>query len=966
MSSIFKIVKLSQKKEAKQKSAYFHTEKIRKRVYVNTLGSLVFKEFLEDNNFKVNEGESYLDNFHLAEVLDVSDLKIDTLRIDCRCIVDSEYKQLWIPKKPYEFGYIFDFYIALRLETNTNRIEIIGYITQELLNKAIENTEQNQNYYILDASVLKPIQDLPEAIFISLNYLKETKVFQDDDHNIVIEKIPDYLDNELSSRERMLFQKHIIECDSCRESLLYSYLFNNKLKQIPNLENLIVNRTKDIEPEINQETQTIPDNNIQMLNTDPIINTPQEVNISEADLKEPDTESSFEYIQMPQENYEPPSFEDIQMPQEDYEPPSFEDIQIPCDECQQPEIYEDYVQQEPEFFEYNQVDFEDAMTSDDSIYEHLGISQVDHEQFNALEIYETTDISKNKQEDNKFEEDNKESIPLEDNLRETDIETIIPQQPLISNRVEEEDKFNSIVTDPLPTEEHIESFQQSFEQPKSVTPEEDLSVYNYPNTNETDIQDDFNTIQSAQEHKTDDLLPTDAEITDLEQFVNAKKENAISKKKKKFNAIPLLLVASIAAAGGILIFKGQIVMPNLANVGDNLKKYIASGMDSIKFTNEKKVETKEIAKVPSIDILSDKEMTKFTDGSYLKDTENKTTEEKIEDVSTPEIKKENVNINEVSAQTQDKDENLVDESKKTTEKAKKTSIKKQIGNPKNLEIPKQTIEKTTTVKAKEEKKPKEGQIKDQKAITKINVPKETDKKASSPMPKKEKPLLASNLSPAFVAPRSIAAPAAPGGLSGSLYSKQNESPHIYKDAAITTQKGKEKGESSYLKTTETTASASFGVAESTKKQSKKDIPQNDNLLSALSEKKESIKLGLSKAGGQESQKFIPVNVSWKPSTSQQIETNLKNFINSAAQNTKSTLNTDLKNNEIPGLSRSTVVTVKINNYKKSVMPQISVSSGSSRVDNIILNSVKKGFSSSSLPKDNTSSEPIEIKVTVAQ
>ena len=68
----------------------------------------ILKEIITNPELTINEGEAYSDNFFLSEAFDISDIKINNINIDTRCIINNDFTQLWIPKKPYEFGFVFD------------------------------------------------------------------------------------------------------------------------------------------------------------------------------------------------------------------------------------------------------------------------------------------------------------------------------------------------------------------------------------------------------------------------------------------------------------------------------------------------------------------------------------------------------------------------------------------------------------------------------------------------------------------------------------------------------------------------------------------------------------------------------------------------------------------------------------------------------------------------------------------
>lgn len=230
MPSTIKRVRLSHKKTARQKCLFFTNPKIRKRVFISTLATFTLKDFLTEQGLKVNEGEAYCDNFFLSEGFDIADIKVGNANIDVRCIVNNQYTQLWIPKKPYEFGYIFDFYVAVSLDTTKDRAEIVGYVSHDDIKDSLEGNPDKINYYVFDASILKPPLELASAIIPVSKAKKGTDKFSEEDHDVVQELFTAFLDNDLGMKELTFFQNHIRNCESCKETLMYFHLFDKKIK----------------------------------------------------------------------------------------------------------------------------------------------------------------------------------------------------------------------------------------------------------------------------------------------------------------------------------------------------------------------------------------------------------------------------------------------------------------------------------------------------------------------------------------------------------------------------------------------------------------------------------------------------------------------------------------------------------------------------------------------------------------
>jgi hypothetical protein len=258
--STIKRIKLSHKKTARQKCLFFPEARSRKRVYISSLATLTLQEFLKEQGITINEGEGYCDNFFLAEAFDIADLKAGNAHIDCRCIINQPYTQLWIPKKPYEFGYQFDFYVAISIDTQKDRAEILGYVTGEDVKSSLKSNPERLNYYVLDIDILKPPLELASDIIPVASAKKDKSSIKETDHDLVKELFTGFLDDTISFKERAFFESHISICEECREDLLYLHLFDQKIKNTKNRmvfidESIPIEEAIYTEEEIKEQTQ---------------------------------------------------------------------------------------------------------------------------------------------------------------------------------------------------------------------------------------------------------------------------------------------------------------------------------------------------------------------------------------------------------------------------------------------------------------------------------------------------------------------------------------------------------------------------------------------------------------------------------------------------------------------------------------------------------------------------------------
>lgn len=1207
MPSTFKRIRLSHKKLARQKCLFFPSAKTRKRIFVSTMAVLTLKDFLEEQGLTVNEGEAYCDNFYLAESLDVADIKIGNAKIDTRCIVNNQYTQLWIPKKPFELGYTFDFYVAVSLDTTKDRAEIVGFVSYEDIKESIKTNPDKINYYILDASVLKSPLELASAIIPVSKIKKQESQFTEADHNVIQELFTAYIDDDISFKAKTFFEHHISNCDKCREELFYLYFFNNKIRSTTNIAVFIdesipvesafvikepsqfieeqqleddeytavieefdddveeIPITEQIKPlptirevtitekplptpkEITETEQTVPTQDIQIpadnkiaetiieetptveeeanIGTDPFrnkveevpydtIETGQEIDIQpeksfieempeiaidtswESSYNQPDelddpfgiqsysskdvfaAEPEDIWQQFPTEGdmwhenlAEPESTTDTPIASsgatleslEEEHFKTFEDPNIPLIDIDKPDIIS-MPPSEGSFSYVGPVEEKIVPTEEEFIPIEEDLIPIE-EEFIPIEeelipstepvYYEEPTITYHEPETYAVEESYDIDSPQLLDSPEDTAEEFIQHEPTLEDLEKEFDSIASFDFDEmLPTPKHIESdltpiqefkvddsyspeytpytetpteldnnldqidttydykeptqepssdlfevpdaLKQQIEStevnevitpkdsedidpillkmkqalikqkasapPETTVPQEDDSLIQYEDYHKSDItiSDDYQAINIDDAQYS---APSSSEIAELTQFVETTKKD-VKKDKKKAIAksrrpviVPLLLVASLAAIGGTLIFGGQIIGPKLSNLTNDVKKYIASAspppeasvkdtstttQPSVTETASQQNPAPEINESGNIPTLP--EDTESTPKVNAPDEANQPAkvDQLLNNATTPAIDKESV--------SKPPQQNKLTTTEPIQEKkppVEKTTITPKTPMPagkiatdkKSALLQKQTERKKESIKITKESK---ELLAISKPATKLITTNVLDKNKYTDLQSDRTIAMEHQEGSSFLPPKSYKEPVSRNsdGFYDTSYSKNEPSIASGELRSQTVGSG--------------TAPA------------KLQRPAN-NVIAGLSEKEESIKFKFNPNPSEiaVNEAVSTASVSWKPSTSKQISADLKSFINSATQRAKSFINSELKTDKISGKFGTTVILVKINNSTNSIVSAIASSSGSSRVDNLILNAVRKSFSRNSLPASSTSSDSVEIKLTIA-
>ena len=239
MVSKFQRIKLAHKKAAKLKASYFGDTRVRKRIYVQTLGIEVFKDFLKLYHLSYNEGEAYCDNFYTAETMDIADLKLENIHVNLFCTVNTPINEVWIPKAPLNLGYVFDYYVAINVNTVEDKAEIAGFITFEQVKKYYSNPQNVEKYIILNSAELMEIETFPQRLLneFNANQVKEDVDFEE--VQFAEELLVPYLDHELTLKQRSFLQQHLYDADTSKENLIYLELLERKIRSIENKADIV-------------------------------------------------------------------------------------------------------------------------------------------------------------------------------------------------------------------------------------------------------------------------------------------------------------------------------------------------------------------------------------------------------------------------------------------------------------------------------------------------------------------------------------------------------------------------------------------------------------------------------------------------------------------------------------------------------------------------------------------------------
>lgn len=136
----------------------FADKNVKNRAYVNTLGAELTLKYLASENINI----SGIYNIHsikkILEELDISDIMLPNIHIDVRVVFDENL--IFIPKSHFKYNLVPDIYIVLNLAKDFSHVKLLGFFEPKLINK----NNQNNDYYFIEKEKLNPVSDLKSFI----------------------------------------------------------------------------------------------------------------------------------------------------------------------------------------------------------------------------------------------------------------------------------------------------------------------------------------------------------------------------------------------------------------------------------------------------------------------------------------------------------------------------------------------------------------------------------------------------------------------------------------------------------------------------------------------------------------------------------------------------------------------------------------------------------------------------------
>ena len=207
------------KKEAGINAKHFAKDDVKNRAYYNTLGAQLIKKFLASEN--VDATNTY--NIHsikkILEEFDIADLMLGNIHIDVRVIFNENF--IFIPKSHFKYEILPDIYLVLLMSNDKKYVKFLGFFEPKLLNK----NNQNEDYYFIEKEKLTPPANLKEYIN---NFTGNTdQALSESEIDNADMLIISMIDQDISEQEKKQLLKNLVKSAKLRDRFIEFENFEN-------------------------------------------------------------------------------------------------------------------------------------------------------------------------------------------------------------------------------------------------------------------------------------------------------------------------------------------------------------------------------------------------------------------------------------------------------------------------------------------------------------------------------------------------------------------------------------------------------------------------------------------------------------------------------------------------------------------------------------------------------------------
>lgn len=190
----------------------FAHKDVKNRAYINTLGAELALKYLASEDIDV----SGIYNIHsikkILEEMDISDIMLPNIHIDVRVVFDENV--IFVPKSHFEYNLVPDIYLVFCLAKDFSHVKFLGFFEPKLINK----NNANDKYYFIEKEKLSSAKDLKK--YIEAHNGNTAIALSDEDLSNSEQIIISMADNDISEEDKKYLISQLTKSSELRDKFI--------------------------------------------------------------------------------------------------------------------------------------------------------------------------------------------------------------------------------------------------------------------------------------------------------------------------------------------------------------------------------------------------------------------------------------------------------------------------------------------------------------------------------------------------------------------------------------------------------------------------------------------------------------------------------------------------------------------------------------------------------------------------
>ena len=128
-----------EKYDASAAANFFTNKEVKSRVYINSVGAELGIKYLNTENIDTSDLKNLHSIKKIIEEFDIADIILKGIHIDVRVVFDEN--AIFVPKSHFEYGLVPDIYLVFKMEKDYSHVAFLGFFEPKMINKNNANKD---------------------------------------------------------------------------------------------------------------------------------------------------------------------------------------------------------------------------------------------------------------------------------------------------------------------------------------------------------------------------------------------------------------------------------------------------------------------------------------------------------------------------------------------------------------------------------------------------------------------------------------------------------------------------------------------------------------------------------------------------------------------------------------------------------------------------------------------------------